>query len=122
MKKSIPRSQVARTIDGDDEFKEHSRTSPEVQFKEFRSTKKTKHGTDYVLIEKNQIQKLKYVKMTHTNNKPLARNENLVQTKTRPRMNYECMGKTVKKQNRSQKSMKKTVKTKKKLPHVNKKH
>ena len=30
--------------------------------------------------------------------KPLARNENLIQTKkTRPRMNYQCIGKTIKK-------------------------
>ena len=33
-KKSIPRSQVVRIIDGDDELKKHSRTSPEIQFKE----------------------------------------------------------------------------------------
>ena len=32
--------------------------------------------------------------MPHVNKKPLARNGNLVQTKTRPRMNYECIEKT----------------------------
>ena len=30
---------VARIIDGDDEFKKHSKTSPDVQFKDFSLTK-----------------------------------------------------------------------------------
>ena len=48
MKKSIPRSQIVKFIDGDDELKKHSRTSPEVQFKEFLLTKqKTRPRTDY---------------------------------------------------------------------------
>ena len=47
-KKSIPRSQVVRIIDGDDELKKHSRTSPDVQFKEFSLTKqKTRPGRNY---------------------------------------------------------------------------
>ena len=37
----------------DDEIKKHSRTSPDVQFKEFSLTKqKTRPRTDYELIEK----------------------------------------------------------------------
>ena len=39
LEKSIPRSQVVRIIGGEDELKKHSRTSPEVQFKEFSLTK-----------------------------------------------------------------------------------
>ena len=35
--------------------------------------------------------------MPHVSKKLLARNENLVQTKNRPRMNYECIGKTIQK-------------------------
>ena len=38
LKKSIPRSQVVRIIDGDHELKKH-RTSTDVQFKEFPLTK-----------------------------------------------------------------------------------
>ena len=38
LKNSIPRSQVVRIIDEDDE-KKHSRTSPDVQFKAFCLTK-----------------------------------------------------------------------------------
>ena len=38
-KKSIPRSQVVGIIDGDDELKRHSRTIPDVHFKEFSLTK-----------------------------------------------------------------------------------
>ena len=34
LKKSIPRIQVVRIINGDDEIKKHSRTSPEIQSKE----------------------------------------------------------------------------------------
>ena len=34
IEKSIPRNQVVRIIDGDDELKKHSRTSPEIQFKD----------------------------------------------------------------------------------------
>ena len=35
------------------------------------------------------------IKMKHVNKKSLARRRNLVQTKTRPRMNYEWIGKTI---------------------------
>ena len=35
LKKSIPRNQVPRIIDGDGELKKHSRTSPDAQFIEF---------------------------------------------------------------------------------------
>ena len=35
--------------------------------------------------------------MPHVNKKPLARNGNLLQTKTRPRMNYEWIGKIIQK-------------------------
>ena len=37
------------------------------------------------------------VRMPHVNKKPLARNGNLVQTESRPRMNYEWTGKTLEK-------------------------
>ena len=41
-------TQVVRIINGDDELKKHSRTSPDVQFKEFSLTKqKTRPITDY---------------------------------------------------------------------------
>ena len=33
--------------------------------------------------------------MSHVNEKQLARNENLVQTKSRPRMKYEWIGQTI---------------------------
>ena len=59
--------------------------------------------------------------MQHVNKKPLARNGNLVLTKTRPRMNYEWIGKKIKNQNPIQK-IEKTLKNKVKLPHVNKNH
>ena len=35
--------------------------------------------------------------MPHVNKKPLARNENLVQTKSRPTMNNEWLGETIQK-------------------------
>ena len=41
--------------------------------------------------KKNKIN----VKMPHANKKPLARNGNLFHTKTRPRMNYQWIGKTL---------------------------
>ena len=48
LKKSIPRSHVVRIIDGDVELKKHSRTSPDVQFKEFSLTKQqTRPRTEY---------------------------------------------------------------------------
>ena len=57
--------------------------------------------------------------MPHVNKTPLVGKGNLLQTKTRPRMNYEWIGKTITKKKRS-KNFKK-VKIKVKLPHVNKK-
>ena len=71
----------------DDEIKKHSRTSPDVQLKEFSWTKqKTRPRTDYELTRKNKSDKnLKKnninVKLPRVNKKPLARNANLVQTK-----------------------------------------
>ena len=58
---SNPRSQVVRIIDGDDELKKHSRTSPDVQFKEFSLTKqeKTRPKMDYELIEKIIFKKIR---------------------------------------------------------------
>ena len=53
------------------------------------------------------------------NKKQLPRNGKLVQRKTRPRMKYERLGKTIQKE--SDPINKKTVKIKMKLPHVNKK-
>ena len=46
------------------------------------------------------------VEIPHVDKKPLARNGNLVETKTRTRMNYEWIGKTIKKKFRSKKSKK----------------
>ena len=51
-------------------------------------------------FEENQTKGLKKnknlrVKIPHVNKKPLAREGNLVQTKTRPRMKYEWVGKTI---------------------------
>ena len=57
--------------------------------------------------------------MTHVNEKPLARNGNLVH-KTRARMNYELIGKTFEKKSNPT-NRKKTAKIKVKLPQVNKK-
>ena len=58
---------------------------------------------------------------------PLARKKTTIEKckfdsnkKTRPRMNYEWIGKPFRKKIRS-KNLKKTVKTKVNLPHVNKK-
>ena len=70
--------------------KKHSRTSPDVQFKEFSLTKqKTRPRTDYEWIgkpfRKNPIQNLKKnskikVKLPHVNKKPLAKKRIFVQT------------------------------------------
>ena len=71
--------------------KKHSRTSPDVQFKEFSLTRQTiRPRTDYERIGKTVSKKIskKYlkkkqkinVKLPHVNKKPLARNRNLVQT------------------------------------------
>ena len=72
-----------------DEVKKHSRTSPEVQFKEFSLTekldlKRTMNGLEKPL-EKNPIQKIEKtvkikVKLPHVNKKPLARKRIFVQT------------------------------------------
>ena len=56
--------------------------------------------------------------MQHVNKKSLARKENLVQIKNRPRLNYEW--KPIRKKSDPKKS-KETVKIKLKLTHVNKK-
>ena len=58
--------------------------------------------------------------MLHVNKKPQARNGNLVQTKNRPRMNYEWIGKTISEKNPIQK-VEKTVNIKVKSAQVNKK-
>ena len=73
-----------------DEIKKHSRTSPDVKFKEYSLTKqKTRPRTDYEwfgkTILKNPIQKIKKtvkikVKLPHVNKKPLARKRIFVQT------------------------------------------
>ena len=65
-----------------DEVKKHSRTSPDVQFKEFSFTKqKTRSKTDYGWIGKNHLKKFDpknrktvkiKVKLPHVNKKPLA--------------------------------------------------
>ena len=39
IEKANSKNQVVRMIDGDNEIKKHSRTSPDVQFKEFSLTK-----------------------------------------------------------------------------------
>ena len=72
----------------DDEIK-HSRTTPDVQFKEFSLTKQTtRPRTDYESIgitisKKNQIKNPKInVKMPHVNKKPLARKQILVKIKS----------------------------------------
>ena len=57
--------------------------------------------------------------MKNVNKKPLARKSNSVQTKTRPRVNYEWIDKTVYK--KSHPKNQKIVKIEVKLPHVNKK-
>ena len=72
-------NEVKRNIFLFDEVKKHSRTSPDVQFKEFSLTKqKTRPGTDYEWIEKTILkksdQKIKKkqkinVKMPHVNKK-----------------------------------------------------
>ena len=62
-------NEVKRNIFLFDEVKKHSRTSPEVQFKEFSMTKqKTRPRTDYELIgktisKKNQIKTKKNRKL-----------------------------------------------------------
>ena len=68
-----------RNKNRDDETKKHSRTNPDVQFKEFSLTKQ----------------------------------------KTRPKTDYEWIGKTIWKKNPIQK-IEKTVEIRVKLPHVNK--
>ena len=71
--------------------KKHSRTSPDVQFKEFPLTKqKTRHRTDYEWIGKTIYKKIQSkkskktakikVKLPHVNKKPLARKRIFVQT------------------------------------------
>ena len=73
-------NEVKRNIFLFDEVKKHSRTSTDVQFKEFSLTKQ----------------------------------------KTRPRMDYEWIGKTIQKKS-DPKKKRKNSKIKVKLPHVNKK-
>ena len=69
-----------RNINRDDEIKKHSRTSPDVQFKEFSLTKqKTKHRTDIKKIRSKKTVKIK-LKLPHVNKKPLARKRIFVQT------------------------------------------
>ena len=67
-------------------IKKHSRTSPDVQFKEFSWTKqKTRPKTDYErigkTISKKSDQKTKRQNAARENKKPLARNVNLILTK-----------------------------------------
>ena len=50
-------NEVKRNIFLFDEVKKHSRTSPDVQFKEFSLTKKTRPKTDYEWIAKNHLEK-----------------------------------------------------------------
>ena len=59
--------------------------------------------------------------MPHVNKKPLARNENLIQIKTRSRMScgWIGIGKPFRKKS-GPKETKRTVKIRVKLPHVNK--
>ena len=84
-------NEVKRNIFLFDEVKKHSRTSPDVQFKEFSLTKqKTRPRMDYEWIgknhlEKNPIQKIEKtvkikLKLPHVNKKPLARKRIFVQT------------------------------------------
>ena len=74
----------------------------------------------FLNISKNLEKKQKInVKKPHVNKKQLPRNGKLVQRKTRPRMKYEWLGKTIQKE--SDPINKKTVKIKMKLPHMNKK-
>ena len=69
-----------RNKNHDDEIKKHSRTSPDVQFKEFSLTKQKKLDLEWNISElrkpfkKNQIKKQKInVKMPHVNNKNYCR-------------------------------------------------
>ena len=79
--------------------KKHSRTSPDVQFKDF-SLKKQKLDLKRTMSElgksvlKNEIKNRKktenqYQNAAYEQKKPLARSINWVQTKNRPTMNYE---------------------------------
>ena len=71
MKKPNPLSLVVRIIDGDDELKINSRTSPDVQFKEFLMTKQ-KIDLEWTVSEmgkpkeSEKKQEIK-VKLTHVN-------------------------------------------------------
>ena len=80
-------------------IKKHSRTSPDVQFKEFVLTKqKTRPRTYYEWIgqtiskKSDKKQKIK-VKMPHVNKKQLGKREIWFKQETRPNMNYEWIGK-----------------------------
>ena len=99
--------------------KKHIRTSPDVQFKEFSLTKhKTRPRTNYgwigkTISKKNQIKKIKKkqkndVEMKHVNKKNHKREMTIwfEQKKTRPRMNYELIGRTIYKKIRYEKSKK----------------
>ena len=83
-----------------------SRTCPDVQFKEFSLTKQKNLDQEWPMSElrkpfsKKSDQKIRKkqkinVKKPHVNKKPLARNEISFQTKTRPRMSWEWIGKTI---------------------------
>ena len=84
-------NEVKRNIFLFDEVTKHSRTSPDVQFKEFSLTKqKTRPRTDYKWIGKTIYKKIRSkkskktvknrVKLPHVNKKPLPRNRIYVQT------------------------------------------
>ena len=84
-------NEVKRNIFIFDEVKKHSRTSPDVQFKEFSLTKqKTRPRKDYEWIRKNHLEKNPIpkiektvkikLKWPHVNKKPLARKRIFVQT------------------------------------------
>ena len=82
----LKKSKVARIINGDDEIKKRSRTSPDGQFKKFslasqitkkKSDKKARNQCQNNAMKKNTSEKRKF-----GSNK-----------KTKPRLNYECIRK-----------------------------
>ena len=80
-----------RNKNHDDEIKKHSRTSPDVQFKEFSLTKQKKLDQEWTMSEFRKPFKKRSKSKKKTENqcqnaaceqkKPLARNENSIQTK-----------------------------------------
>ena len=101
---------------GWEETKNHSRTSPGVQFKEFSLTKpKIKPRTDYEWIGKIISKKIRpkkwkkkkiNVKTPHANNKPIAINLKLVRKKLGQEWTMNRLGKQFRKKIQSKKAKK----------------